>query len=108
MSLSATIKSIQDIMRKDVGVDGDAQRIGQLGWLLFSKIFSDQDSQLEVDEDDYESPIPEGLRWEDWADSKALGKRAPTSEALLKLVESRLFPELRELDPEEYEGIARA
>jgi type I restriction enzyme M protein len=46
MSLTATIKSIQDIMRKDVGVDGDAQRIGQLGWMLFYKIFSDQDTEL--------------------------------------------------------------
>ena len=58
MSLSATIKSIQDIMRKDVGVDGDAQRIGQLGWLLFFKIFSDQDAELELNDDDYESPLP--------------------------------------------------
>jgi len=49
MSLSATIKSIQDIMRKDVGVDGDAQRIGQLGWMVFYKIFSDQDAELEQD-----------------------------------------------------------
>jgi type I restriction enzyme M protein len=74
MSLSATIKSIQDIMRKDVGVDGDAQRIGQLGWMLFYKIFSDQDQQLELEDDDYVSPIPVELQWSQWADGKALGK----------------------------------
>jgi type I restriction enzyme M protein len=67
MSLTATIKSIQDIMRKDVGVDGDAQRIGQLGWMLFYKIFSDQDTELEINEDDYDSPIPSDLRWDEWA-----------------------------------------
>jgi type I restriction enzyme M protein len=87
MSFSATIKSIQDIMRKDVGVDGDAQRIGQLGWMLFYKIFSDQDAQLELEDDDYESPIPWDMRWDAWADSEALGKDAPTGDALLKLVE---------------------
>ena len=48
MSLSTTIKSIQDIMRKDAGVDGDAQRIGQLGWMLFFKIFDDQERELEL------------------------------------------------------------
>ena len=91
MSLNATIKSIQDIMRKDVGVDGDAQRIGQLGWMLFYKKFSDQDQELELDDDDdYESPIPIGLRWEEWADSKTLGKNAPTGDGLLGFVDNQL------------------
>lgn len=106
MSLSATIKSIQDIMRKDVGVDGDAQRIGQLGWMLFYKIFSDQDAELELKHDDYESPIPLELRWDEWADSDRLGKHAPTDKALLELVDGRLFPTLRELKTEELEGVA--
>ncbi|MDX2228815.1 MAG: class I SAM-dependent DNA methyltransferase [Leptolyngbyaceae cyanobacterium bins.349] len=106
MSLSATIKSIQDIMRKDVGVDGDAQRIGQLGWMLFYKIFSDQDAELELKHDDYESPIPLALRWDEWADSDRLGKHAPTDKALLDLVDGRLFPTLRELKIEELEGVA--
>lgn len=91
MSLSATIKSIQDITRKDVGVDGDAQRIGQLGWLLFFKIFRDQDSELEISIDDYESPIPENLRWYQWADSRVLGKDAPTGDTLLEFVDGKLF-----------------
>ena len=53
MSLSGTIKSIQDIMRKDVGVDGDAQRISQMGWLLFLKIFDDQEVEYELTRDSY-------------------------------------------------------
>ena len=64
---SATIKSIQDIMRKDVGVDGDAQRIGQLTWLLFLKIFDDREQEWELSEGRYRSPIPEKLRWRNWA-----------------------------------------
>jgi type I restriction enzyme M protein len=58
MSISRTIKSIQDIMRKDVGVDGDAQRIGQLVWLLFLKIFDDREVEWELMDDNYRSPIP--------------------------------------------------
>lgn len=107
MSLSATIKSIQDIMRKDVGVDGDAQRIGQLAWLLFFKIFSDQDAQMELADDDYESPIPEELRWYEWADSQLLGKDAPTGDALLEFIDNRLFKTFQELDPEEFEGLGQ-
>lgn len=107
MSLSATIKSIQDIMRKDVGVDGDAQRIGQLGWMLFYKIFSDQDAELEIQDDDYESPIPVELRWHEWADSKRLGKDAPTGEELSKFIDGKLFPQLKALAIDELEGRAQ-
>jgi type I restriction enzyme M protein len=106
MSLSATIKSIQDIMRKDVGVDGDAQRIGQLGWMVFYKIFSDQDAELELNDDNYDSPLPLDLRWDEWADSKKLGKNAPTGEELLQLVDGQLFPTLKELAVDDLEGIA--
>lgn len=107
MSLNATIKSIQDIMRKDVGVDGDAQRIGQLGWMLFYKKFSDQDQELELSDDEYESPIPMGLRWEEWADSNTLGKNAPTGDALLAFVDNQLFPQLKELDAANLTGLSR-
>ena len=58
MSISSTIKSIQDIMRKDVGVDGDAQRIGQLVWMLFLKIFDDREQEWELLDDSYRSPLP--------------------------------------------------
>lgn len=66
MSISSTIKSIQDIMRKDVGVDGDAQRIGQLVWLLFLKIFDDRELEWELMDDNYSSPIPDSCRWRTW------------------------------------------
>lgn len=68
-NISSVVKSIQDIMRKDAGVDGDAQRVGQLGWLLFLKIFSAQEEEFELElDDDYEAPIPEDYLWHNWAD----------------------------------------
>lgn len=67
MSVSTTVKAIQDIMRKDAGVDGDAQRINQLVWMFFLKIFDDRESEKEILEDNYRSPIPEDLRWRNWA-----------------------------------------
>ncbi|MCC6955084.1 MAG: type I restriction-modification system subunit M N-terminal domain-containing protein, partial [Deltaproteobacteria bacterium] len=67
MSVRNTVKSIQDIMRQDSGVDGDAQRISQLCWMFFLKIIDDQDQQLELMQEGYKSPIPEKLRWRSWA-----------------------------------------
>ena len=61
MSVRTTVKSIQDIMRQDVGVDGDAQRLSQLCWMFFLKIIDDQDVELELLNTDYCSPIPESL-----------------------------------------------
>lgn len=61
MSISSVIKSLQDIMRKDAGVDGDAQRLGQLSWLLFLKIFDTQEEELELEQDDYQFPIPSAI-----------------------------------------------
>src|ERR1700755_3644836 len=67
MIVRNTVKSLQDIMRQDVGVDGDAQRISQLTWLFFLKIIDDQDQELEITKDGYRSPIPERLQWRNWA-----------------------------------------
>src|SRR6184192_799768 len=67
MSVSTTVKTIQDIMRKDAGVDGDAQRINQLVWMFFLKIFDDRESEKEFLEEGYRSPIPNELRWRNWA-----------------------------------------
>ena len=67
MSISSAIKSIQDIMRKDAGVDGDAQRLGQMSWLLFLKVFDAQEEELELELDDYREPIPEQFLWRNWA-----------------------------------------
>ena len=62
-NISAIIKSIQNLMRGDKGLNGDAQRIEQLGWMLFLKIFSDKDKELELLDDSYTSPIPNEFHW---------------------------------------------
>ena len=90
MSISSTIKSIQDIMRKDVGVDGDAQRLSQLVWMLFLKIFDDRESEWELLQDDYQSPLPEAYRWRNWA-ANAEGL---TGDALKNFLDNELFPAL--------------
>ena len=94
-NLSSTIKSIQDIMRKDAGVDGDAQRISQLVWILFLKIFDDKENDYEILDDNYTSPIPEPLRWRNWA----ANAEGITGDALQDFVNNRLFPGLKELQP---------
>jgi type I restriction enzyme M protein len=92
-SARTAVKAIQDIMRKDVGVDGDAQRLSQLCWLFFLKIIDDQDEALEATEDDYLSPLPEHLQWRNWArDPQGI-----TGEALLEFINHELFPYLKEM-----------
>ena len=95
MNLTTTIKSIQDSMRKDVGVDGDAQRIGQLVWLLFLKIFDDREQEIEAFNPAYVSPIPLGLRWRDWAQNR----EGITGDSLLEFVNGELFPTLKQMAP---------
>lgn len=107
MSLSTTIKSLQDIMRKDAGVDGDAQRIGQLAWMLFFKIYSDLEMETELEDSTYESPVPPHLRWSAWADESLLGADTPTGDDLLDLVDNQLFPALKDLDVAALSGKAR-
>jgi len=93
MSISSAIKSIQDIMRKDAGVDGDAQRLGQMSWLLFLKVFDAQEEELELELDDYREPIPSEFLWRNWAaDNEGI-----TGEALLEFVNDELFPQLKNL-----------
>src|SRR5680860_1063106 len=67
MSVRTTVKSIQDIMRQDTGVDGDAQRISQLCWMFFLKIIDDQDQEFELLNTAYRSPIPPEYQWRAWA-----------------------------------------
>ncbi len=93
MSVRTTVKSIQDIMRKDVGVDGDAQRISQLCWMFFLKIIDDQDQELELLKRGYKSPIPDELQWRVWAaDPEGI-----TGDELLEFVNDELFPTLKQL-----------
>jgi len=93
-TITTNIKGIRDIMRKDTGVDGDAQRISQMVWMLFMKIFADKEEEWEITIDDYESPIPERLKWQNWAeDDEGL-----TGDALMDFINNELFPTLKELD----------
>jgi type I restriction enzyme M protein len=94
-------------MRIDTGVDGDAQRIGQLAWMLFLKIYSDLEIQTELEDSSYQSPTPKELRWESWADENALGKHALTGDELINFVNNVLFPKLKELDLSSFSGQAR-
>jgi type I restriction enzyme M protein len=93
-NITTNIKGIRDIMRKDTGVDGDAQRISQMVWMLFMKIFADKEEEWEITIDGYESPIPEQLKWQNWAaDEEGL-----TGEGLMDFIDDELFPALKEMD----------
>ena len=93
-NLSGIIKSIRDIMWQDNGLNGDAQRVEQLGWMLFLKIFSDKDAEMELMDDNYRSPIPPQYQWHNWA-SDAEGI---TGDDLLAFIDRDLFPTLRNID----------
>lgn len=93
MSVRNTVKSIQDIMRQDVGVDGDAQRISQLCWMFFLKIIDDQDQELETLNAEYRSPLPKKLQWRSWA----ANPEGITGDELLAFVNGELFPKLKAL-----------
>lgn len=93
MSIDKTIGGIQDTMRKDAGVDGDAQRISQLVWMIFLKVFDDCESERELLDDGYKSPLPARLRWRNWAkDPEGI-----TGDQLLDFVNNDLFKTLKDL-----------
>lgn len=93
-NLSGIIKSIRNDMRDDRGLSGDGQRIEQLAWMLFLKIFDDKDKELEVLDENYKSPIPKDLKWRNWAaDDEGM-----TGDELLNFVDQSLFPRLRSLN----------
>ena len=88
------IKTLQNIMRKDPGVSGDAQRIEQLGWMIALKILDDKDQELELLHDEYVSPVPEHIQWRNWA----ADDEGKTGEELQDFVDNTLFPALKNLD----------
>lgn len=93
MSVSNVIKSVQDIMRQDAGVDGDAQRISQLVWMIFLKVFDAKEEEWEL-EDDYKAVIPDELKWRNWAsDDEGI-----TGDELLDFINNKLFKELKEME----------
>lgn len=95
-NLTGFVKRIRDIMRNDAGVNGDAQRIEQITWMLFLKVYDSKEQDWEMDDDDYTSIIPENCRWENWAKDDKSGK-AMTGDALLNFVNNTLFPTLKTL-----------
>src|SRR5699024_5062142 len=100
MSISGFVKRIQNVMRNDSGVNGDAQRIEQIVWILFLKIYDAKEQVWELYEDDYKSIIPKGYKWRDWAEDKKDGE-ALTGETLLDFVNTDLFPTLKRLEIDE-------
>lgn len=92
-NVSNIVKTIQDIMRKDAGTYGDAQRLEQLGWMFFLKIFDAREQEMAILRDDYKSPLPKHLRWSAWAtDAEGI-----TGDALLDFVNNTLLPKLKNL-----------
>jgi len=100
MAISNFVKRIQDVMRNDSGVNGDAQRIEQIVWILFLKIYDAKEETWELLNDNYTSIIPKGLKWRDWAVDRKDGE-ALTGDALLDFVNNTLFPTLKNLEIDE-------
>lgn len=92
-NISGIIKSIRDIFRKDPGLSGDAQRIEQLGWMIFLKLFDDKDKEKELLDTKYKSPIPAELQWRNWAEDD----EGITGEGLINFINNTLFPQLKNL-----------
>lgn len=97
MAVGNFVKRIQDVMRNDAGVNGDAQRIEQIVWILFLKIYDAKEEEWELITDDYKSIIPEEYKWRSWAVDNKDGQ-ALTGDALLDFVNNKLFPILKNLE----------
>lgn len=95
-NLSGFVKRLRDIMRNDAGINGDAQRIEQIAWMLFLKVYDAKEQDWEWDDDNYISIIPEECRWKNWAVDDKSGK-AMTGDTLLDFVNNTLFPTLKKL-----------
>ena len=97
MALNNFVKNIRNIMRNDAGINGDAQRIEQIAWMLFLKVYDEKENDWEFNEDGYVSFIPENCRWRNWAKDSGDGE-ALTADALLDFVNNTLFPTLKGLE----------
>lgn len=96
MSLGNFVKRFSDITRIDAGINGDAQRIEQLTWMLFLKVYDQLEDSWDFERDDYKSIIPPGFHWKEWADTNSATCRK--GEALLDFVNNELFPTLQYLE----------
>lgn len=106
-NLTGFIKRLRDIMRNDAGINGDAQRIEQITWLLFLKVYDAKEQDWEFDDSDYKSIIPENCRWANWAVDDKSGK-AMTGDTLLNFVNNTLFPTLKKLPVDKDTPIKKA
>jgi len=95
-NISNFVKRIRDVMRQDPGINGDAQRIEQIAWMLFLKVYDSKEQDWEMDDDNYESIIPADCRWCNWAHDDRTGK-AITGDTLLDFVNNTLFKTLKSL-----------
>ncbi len=105
--LGSFVKRLRDIMRNDAGINGDAQRIEQIAWLLFLKVYDAQEENWEFDDENYQSIIPENCRWRNWAVDDGKGT-ALTGDHLLDFVNNTLFPTLKNLDIDSSTDIRKA
>lgn len=96
INLSGFVKRLRDIMRNDSGINGDAQRIEQIAWMLFLKVYDSKEDDWEIDNINYESIIPDEYRWVNWAHDDKTGE-VLTGDELLDFVNNRLFPTLKNL-----------
>jgi len=96
-NLGGVVKSIRDIMRKDAGVDGDAQRISQMVWMIFLKVFDAMEEEREAENEEYNSPLPEKIRWRNWA----VNPEGMTGDELLDFINNDLFKTLKSLKLDE-------
>ena len=103
MNIDTMIKQLQDIMRQDAGISGDAQRIEQIVWLLFLKLYDAKEMEWEIYDDDYTSIIPEKYRWRNWAIDNKDGKALTGDE--LEFFITQLFITLKDLDVDENTNI---
>lgn len=106
-NLSGFVKRIRDIMRNDAGINGDAQRIEQIAWMLFLKVYDSKEDDWEFDEEGYQSIIPENCRWRNWAVDDRSGN-AMTGDTLLSFVNNTLFPTLKSLEVTQATPIKKA
>lgn len=96
-NLSSFVKRIRDVMRNDAGINGDAQRIEQIAWMLFLKVYDAKEEDWEFEDEKYESIIPKELRWRNWAHTENQGDGL-TGDKLLNFVNNKLFPTLKNLE----------
>ena len=95
-NISGFVKRIRDIMRNDAGINGDAQRIEQIAWMLFLKVYDSKEEDWEFNEDNYQSIIPETCRWRNWAHDE--NGKGLTGDAFLAFVNNTLFPQLKSIE----------